>query len=105
MNVESEPVERFGPFLAIASRQIHHAGWSCRHCRQPVRRFATAVPDLFPRILFFACRCGCVATFEDERRPTKKTWPDCVRLLKNSGAGMVVFNGGKDIPPGFQGLN
>jgi len=105
MNTKAEPSEPFGPFLAIPSAEIRFAGWPCSHCRRPVRRLATAVPNLTPRLLFFACGCGCVATFEDENRPNKRTWADCVRLLKESGAGMLVFNGDKPTPAGFKGVN
>jgi hypothetical protein len=105
MNTKAEPSETFGPFTNVRSAEIFFCHWACTRCRRPVRRFATVVPDLVPRILFFACKCGCVATFEDERRPTKKTLPNCVRLLRESGAGMLVFNGDKPTPAGFQGVN
>jgi hypothetical protein len=97
--------EPFGPFQSIPSAEIRFAGWPCKRCRRPVRKFGAVVPLLIPRMMFFACKCGTVAAWEDERQPSQKTWTNSVQLLKDSGVAVVVFNGGKDTPPEFQGLN
>jgi hypothetical protein len=105
LNAKSEPSEPFGPFLDIPSAEIRFSGWPCKRCRRPVRKFGAVVPSLVPRMMFFVCRCGTVAAWEDERQPSQKTWPDCAQLLRDSGAGMVVFNGDKPTAAGFQGVN
>jgi hypothetical protein len=56
-------------------------------------------------MMLFACKCGTIAAFEDERQACQKTWPDCLQLLKDAGVALVVFNGGKDTPKGFHGVN
>jgi hypothetical protein len=105
MNTKAEPSEPFGPFLAIPSAEIFFCHWACTRCRRPVRKFGAVVPSMVPRMMFFGCMCGTVAAWEDKRQPSQKTWPSCVQLLRESGAGMLVFNGDKPTPAGFQGVN
>jgi hypothetical protein len=104
-HVPTDISEPFGPFLNIPSAEIRFAGWPCKRCRRPVRKFGKVIPSLVPRMMFFDCMCGTVAAWEDERQPSQKTWTKSVQRLRESGAGVVIFNGNKDTPPEFQGLN
>lgn len=56
-------------------------------------------------MMFYACKCGTVTVWEDERQPSQKTWTNTIQLLKDAGVEVVVFNGSKVTPPGFQGVN
>jgi hypothetical protein len=73
--------------------------------RKPVRRFGQVVPELSPRMMFYACRCGTIVVWEDERQPTRKVWDNNIEFLKEAGGDVLIFNGDKPIPPGFQGVN
>jgi hypothetical protein len=95
----------FGPFLGVDAELIHLAGWSCRRCRKPVRKLGVAVPFLVPRLIFRACECAAVCTWEDESQPTRRNWGALVELARQTGARLLGFNGGRDTPPGFQGVN
>jgi hypothetical protein len=97
--------EPFGPFREIPSDQIRFAGWPCPRCRKPVRKFGQVIPMLVPRMMFYGCRCVTVSVWEDEFQCGPKTWPRNVALAKRTGAGLLIFNGGRDTPPGFSGIN
>ena len=56
-------------------------------------------------MIFHACRCGTVVTWEDETQARCKDWRPLVRLLQKSGAKVVMFNGNKPLSEGFSGLN
>lgn len=100
-----DATERHGPFL-VPSELIKPAGFCCKSCRHPVRVVRQMVPLLLPRICIFACGCGVgVAVWEDECQPTENTWRLNMELARKTGAGMLIFNGGKDTPPEFQGRN
>ena len=103
-SAKGKPV-RFGPFLGVDSELIHFAGWQCPRCRKPVRKFGQPVPGLVPRMIFHACQCVTVMTWKDEATPTAKIWPKNVELARRSGADLLAFNGGRDTPAGFQGIN
>jgi hypothetical protein len=95
----------FGPFGAIPSELIRSAGFGCRVCHQSVERFAQAVPYFVPRMIFHACKCGCVVTWEDENQPGGKQWRGLVSLMQNRGVDVVMFNGNRPLSAGFSGLN
>jgi hypothetical protein len=105
MNRAERKTEHFGPFLNVPSAAIGRAGFRCDSCRKPVRLFRQAVPTLVPRMVFYACRCGTIVVWEDERQPTQAIWPMLFELLRRSGAGVLIFNGAKETPPGFTGIN
>jgi hypothetical protein len=108
MNADGAPTgtEHFGPFTNIPSNDIHEAGFKCYTCRQSVRRFKAVVPHLLPRMVFYSCRCGSVAVWEDESQPaSSKTWRFNMTLLAKAGVDIVIFNGGRETPAGFQGIN
>jgi hypothetical protein len=56
-------------------------------------------------MMFYACRCGTIVVWEDERQPTRKVWDNNIEFLKEAGGDVLIFNGDKPIPPGFQGVN
>jgi hypothetical protein len=95
----------FGPFLGVEAELISPAGWPCRRCRKPVKKLAVVVPCLVPRLIFHACECAAVCTWEDEAQPTRRSWRPLVELARQTGARLLGFNGGRDTPPGFQGVN
>jgi hypothetical protein len=105
MNRAEEKTEHFGPFLNVPSAAIRRAGFKCDSCRRPVRVFRHPLPMLVPRMVFYACRCGTIVVWEDERQPTQGNWRMNVELLRRSGAGVLIFNGAKETPPGFTGIN
>jgi hypothetical protein len=95
----------FGPFVGIPDELIKSAGFSCGLCHKPVERFAATVPGGVLRMIFHACRCGTVVTWEDETQVRCKDWRPLVRLLQKSGAKAVMFDGNKPLSEGFSGLN
>jgi hypothetical protein len=95
----------FGPFLNVPGELIKNAGFSCRTCHRPVERFAQAVPYVVPRMVFHACRCGTVVTWEDENQPRRKYWRQLVRLFQKSEANVLMFNGNRPLEESFSGLN
>ena len=95
----------FGPFVEVPSELIKSAGFGCRVCHKPVERFAQATPYGVPRMIFHACRCGTVVTWEDENQVRRKDWRSLVRLLQKAGAKVLMFNGNKPLSKGFSGLN
>jgi hypothetical protein len=99
------PSEDFGPFLAIGSQLIQPAGWKCQSCRKPVRYLKQVVPVLIPRLIVYACNCGAMVCWEDERQASRKNWPLIIELLNKTGAKIAICNSGKDTPPSFQGIN
>jgi hypothetical protein len=101
----SEPVRRFGPFLAIPCADIRLAGWRCQRCRRQVEVLAIVVPALAPRMIFNACKCGCVVTWEDETPCCPETWPSSTRLLKKYRVGVLIYNGDRPLGPQFSGVN
>jgi hypothetical protein len=101
----SAATEDFGPFIKVPSEQIQPAGWKCKICRKPVRRFKQIVPVLIPRLVIHACKCGTAVCWEDEQNPNKKNWLSIIDLLKGTDTQIVIFNGDKETPPGFQGVN
>jgi hypothetical protein len=103
--VPGGPEVPFGPFLNVPAGLIHPAGFSCPLCGQPVRRFGLKTP-IVPRIMIHACGCGpSIVTWEDERSPTIKTWSFNINFARKANVDVVMFNGGKETPPDFQGLN
>jgi len=70
-----------------------------------VRKLAVAVPYLAPRLHFHACKCATLVTWEDERQPTQELWSGSVELARQAGAELVIFNGNRPTPVGFQGIN
>jgi hypothetical protein len=70
-----------------------------------VERFAQAVLGGVPRIIFHACQCGCVVVWEDETQVERKHWRSLVRLMQQTGAHLVMFNGNQPVRAGFSGLN
>jgi hypothetical protein len=102
---KGEKLEPFGPFTNVPSDQIQFAGFPCCRCRKPVRRFGVVIPGLIPRAMFYGCRCGNVMVWEDERQPTAAIWLSNLDLLKDTDCELAIFNGGKETPPGFQGIN
>jgi hypothetical protein len=97
-------IRPFGPSVNIPCELVKSAGFGCRICHRPVERFAQVVPPVIPRMIFHACRCGCVVTWEDEAQVTRQAWRWLVRLLQRRGVDIVMFNGGKESPE-FQGVN
>jgi hypothetical protein len=95
----------FGPFLDVPADAVSDAGFHCLHCRRPVERFAQVIPDLVPRMLFYGCPCGTVVVFEDEAQPNQKLWWHNIKLLKKTGAKVLVFNGNRPLEEGFSGVN
>ena len=99
------PTRRFGPFLEVPCDAVKPAGWKCHECRNPVERFAQALPGMVPRMIFHACACGCAVVFEDETQPHPRTWRLVIDLLKASKAKVAIFDGGKSLSPDFSGVN
>jgi hypothetical protein len=97
--------EAFGPFLNVPSAAIQRAGFKCDRCGKPVRVFRHALPILVPRVSIYNCKCGSVICGEDEEQLTQAIWQMNVELLRRSGAEVVIFNGAKETPPGFTGIN
>jgi hypothetical protein len=57
-------------------------------------------------MIFYGCHCGTVACWEDEANPQDSDhWAANVALLKKAGADLIIFNGGKEVPPSFSGIN
>jgi hypothetical protein len=102
----AEQTERFGPFLNVPSADIQRSGFDCHGCGKPVRRLRKVVPFLVARIVFYSCQCGTVVVWEDERQPKDaQHWAQNIRLLKKAHVEVIVFNGNKETPPGFSGIN
>jgi hypothetical protein len=96
----------FGPFLNVPAALIHPIGFNCPLCHKPVRRFGIQTPTVVPRMLIHACGCGpSVATWEDESPVSLKTWRKTIALARRAKVDVVMFNGGKDTPPGFSSFN
>jgi len=102
---QGEPTRDFGPFTGVGIDEVEPAGFRCQHCGTDVERARKVVPGGVPRMCFFACPCGCVVVWEDERQPTQRRWWHAIKLLKRSGAKVAIFNGDKTLPPDFSGLN
>jgi hypothetical protein len=102
--VSKERTVQFGVFSNVPEDLIVEVGFQCPICSRPVRRVGLATPELVPRMMY-----GCsvaVACWEDERQPRdSEHWSWNVELGKKHGAGMVMFNGNKPLPPEFQGRN
>jgi hypothetical protein len=99
------PQKPFGPFLIPQDHPILDAGWRCRDCRQPVKKLVKPMLGLYI-MHFYACRCGCVAVWADEKQPCgAKHWRQNMRLARRTRAEIMIFNGNKPLPPGWQGLN
>jgi hypothetical protein len=56
-------------------------------------------------MVFHGCACGTVVTWEDERQPHRRDWRHLVKLLRKSGANVVIFNGNKPLKENFSGRN
>jgi hypothetical protein len=95
-----------GAFL-VAPELIKKAGFNCRTCGEQVTVVRQAFLDVIvPRLCAFTCACGpTVVVWEDERQPTRRTWSMTMKLARRTGAELLIFNGNKPMPPGFQGLN
>ena len=63
---QGKRLELFGPFL-VPAEDIRFAGWPCPRCRRPVRYIGKVLPGLAPRMMFHACKCGTVTTWEDDK--------------------------------------
>jgi hypothetical protein len=56
-------------------------------------------------MIFYSCRCGTVAVWEDEAQPQDSAhWALNIGLLK-TGAELAIFNGDKPTRPSFSGIN
>jgi hypothetical protein len=103
----SEPKQNFGPFLIPASHalDIKPSGFVCPDCKEPVRKLAKVLPAMVPRGVFYNCKCGTVFVWEDEAQPrSSKHWRSNMKLLRQTGSDLVVFNGNKPLKPSFSGL-
>jgi hypothetical protein len=96
--------QTFGPFKNVPSELIHSAGFRCPLCGRKVKRLALKT-SIVPRLMIYVCKCVNVTTWEDETAPTVRTWPDTIELARLTGAGILMFNGGGETPPDFQGIN
>jgi hypothetical protein len=97
--------ERHGPLL-VPLEMIKPAGFICKYCRAPVRVVRQVVPFLVPRVCVYACDCGPgVTVWEDQSNPDAKTWARAMATAREARVDMIVFNGGRDTPPEFSGLN
>jgi len=109
MNNPSTPatqVERFGPLENVATDSIHPVGFSCRKCKHAVRRTGVVCPGVVPRMMFYACECGTVVVWEDERQPKDAHHrAQNIKLLGKAGVDVLIFNGNKRTPPSFSGIN
>jgi hypothetical protein len=105
MKEDNIPIENFGPFSNIPSREIRFAGFPCLRCRKPVRYFGFVVPDLAPRAMLYVCRCASVMVWEDEAQPTSRVWLTNLDLAEAADVDVLIFNGNKPTPPSFQGVN
>lgn len=98
--------ENFGPFANVPSADIHPAGFACRVCRRPVRVLRRHIPLLVARMCFFQCGCGpTTVVWEDENQPNARVWPKNIRLARRTGAEVLIFNGDRELSPGFGGMN
>jgi len=110
-NHERDPLSterKFGPFLIPADQldQIKPAGFACFDCQQPVERMALVVPEMVPRLVFYACRCGTVEVWEDEQQPSGSShWRQNMEMLRAAKVDLLVFNGNKPLQPDFSGSN
>jgi hypothetical protein len=96
----------FGPFAEIPIDQITLAGFRCPFCKHPVERYAKTIPNMVPRVLFFACRCFAAVCWEDESKPTgARVWRLVNDLAKETGARVLMFNGNRPLSPDFMGIN
>jgi hypothetical protein len=102
---EDEPTRSFEPFLEVPVAEISAAGFACQGCRQAVEVIRKSFPYSVVRMCIYACQCGAVAVFEDERQPNRQSWRATMRLLKKTGAKLAIFNGNKELRPNFSGLN
>jgi hypothetical protein len=81
----------FGPFADVPADLIKDAGFLCNHCRRAVERLAQVVPTLAPRMIFYTCKCGSVAVWEDERQPDSRLWWRDIRLLRKAKVSIIIF--------------
>ena len=96
----------FGPFQNVPVELIASARFDCPRCRQTVCQAGMVMPGQVARMMFFACRCGpAVAVWEDESQPTAEIWGATMAMALAAGAGLLIFNGGKDTSLGFGGAN
>jgi hypothetical protein len=103
MSSEKRP---FGPFVDVPAADIRDVGFICYGCRNPVERLAKVLPAMVPRMIFYACACGCVVTWEDENQPKdSRIWRLNIELLKSTGTKVVFFNGNRPLAPDFSGTN
>ena len=103
MSGEKRP---FGPFVNIPVADIRGAGFICYGCRRPVEKLAKALPMMVPRLIFYACSCGTIICWEDERQPRgSRHWRMNTKLMRASGARVVIFNGNRPLAPDFSGTN
>lgn len=85
-NPPTSQCERFGPFENVPTDSIHSVGFSCRKCKRAVRRSGVVYPGMIPRIMFYACECGTIVVWEDERQPKDaQHWAQNIKLLKKAG--------------------
>jgi hypothetical protein len=104
---EPEPATRsFGPFENVPKSAIEAAGFWCLACNQAVEKLAKVHLLVVPRMIFQACRCGCVVTWEDEPSPkSARDWRLAIKLMKKTGVNLIAINQGKEVEPGFGGRN
>lgn len=107
MNHKSKsPTRRLGPFAGVPRDAVKPAGFKCPFCRRKVEKFAVLPPAMVVRMMFYACRCGTVTCWEDEKQPRdSEHWGFNVEFLKSVGADVVMFNGDKPLDPSFSGIN
>ena len=100
------PEKKFGPFLIPENHPVYEAGWRCLDCGEQVLKLVKPMPIGIYVIHFYACRCGCVCVWADEQQPSgPKHWRHNMRLARKAKAEVLMFNGNKPLPPGFQGFN
>ena len=95
-----------GAFV-VPRELVKTAGFNCRICGEQVTVIRQGFPEvLVPRVCAYTCGCDVtVIVWEDERQPTRRTWPITMKLASRTGAGVIIFNGDKPTPPGFSGIN
>jgi hypothetical protein len=95
----------FGPFIEVPAEEVSKTSFRCMHCKEPVEVLRQVIPYLVPRLCVHACQCGAIAVWEDERQPTAKAWYWSIKMLRQAGAKLAIFNGNKELDAAFSGRN
>ena len=103
MSSEKRP---FGPFIDVPVEDIKPAGFMCWTCRQAVERLTKAFPSQVVRMFFYACSCGTIICWEDERQPRgSRHWRLNIKLMRASRTKVLIFNGNRPLSADFSGTN